>query len=139
MQRPPLTSDEIRAALGRVVAAPAFSGARRSADLLRYIVEAALTAPGRPIKEQELGAEALGRGDRFDPRFDPIARVEASRLRGRLAQHYAGSGATDTVRIELPKGGYTPVFVWAPVQAASPAPPGFPPLAWFAAGAGLAV
>ena len=119
MERPPPTPDEIRAALSRVVAAPIFVGARRSGDLLRYIVEAALKTPGRAIKEQELGAEALGRGKAFDPRYDPIARVEASRLRGRLAQHYAADGAEDPIRIGLPKGGYIPVFSWHPPTAAT--------------------
>lgn len=138
MERPPPTPDEVRAALGRVVGAPIFAGARRSADLLRYIVEAELKTPGRAIKEQELGAEALGRGAAFDPRYDPIARVEASRLRGRLAQHYAAEGAEDPLRINLPKGGYTPVFGWGPAVTAARAPARWPSATWFAAGLGIA-
>ena len=104
------TADEVRAALNRVLASEAFRGARRSTDLLRYVVETSLASPGQPIKEYALGAEALGRGEKFDPRFDPIARVEASRVRTRLSQYYATDGAADSVRIALPKGGYTPAF-----------------------------
>lgn len=114
MQRPAPSIDEVRAALDRVLGAESFKSARRSADLLRYVVNAALKAPGQPVKEYELGAEALGRGEKFDPRFDPIARVEASRVRSRLELYYAGDGAADPVRIDIPKGGYTPVFSHRP-------------------------
>ena len=37
-------------------------------------------------------------------------RTEAARLRSRLGEYYAGPGRSSTLRIELPKGGYTPVF-----------------------------
>jgi serine/threonine-protein kinase len=138
MERPPPSARQIQDALERVLRGSAFKGAKRAADLLRYVVNAALTDPARIIKEHELGAQALGRGDRFDPRFDPIARVEASRLRGRLGQYYAVEGAADPIRIELPKGGYTPVFDHQKERAALPAPGGDGQrrraAAWFAAG-----
>lgn len=60
------------------------------------------------LKDYTLGAEALGRGDDFDPRVDPVARVEASRLRSRLELYYATEGVSDDFRIVLPKGGYVP-------------------------------
>ena len=37
-------------------------------------------------------------------------RTEAGRLRSRLGEYYAGPGLSSTLRIEMPKGGYTPVF-----------------------------
>ena len=46
----------------------------------------------------------------FDPRADPIVRVQARRLRARLVRYYREEGGTDALVIELPKGGYTPVF-----------------------------
>ena len=54
------------------------------ATLLEFLVNAVLEGRAQYLKEYTLGAEALGRGADFDPRVDPIARVEASRLRGRL-------------------------------------------------------
>ena len=36
--------------------------------------------------------------------------AEAGRLRARLADYYAAEGATDNIIIEVPKGGYVPVF-----------------------------
>ena len=39
-----------------------------------------------------------------------IVRVEARRLRNQLSEYYGSEGRTDIVRIEVPKGGYRPVF-----------------------------
>lgn len=42
-----------------------------------------------------MGAEALGRGNSFDPRTDAIVRVESSRLRSRLSHYYATEEASN--------------------------------------------
>jgi serine/threonine-protein kinase len=62
------------------------------------------------LKESTIGVDAFGRPPGYDPRTDPIVRVEARRLRSRLADYYAGPGADDPVVIDLPKGGYVPSF-----------------------------
>lgn len=113
-----LSVPALRAALDKVLASAAFRGANRSSTLLRFIVTAALDGRAQYLKEYTLGADALGRGESFDPRIDPIVRVEVSRLRGRLDHYYATEGAADEVGIELPKGSYVPRFV--PRAAAPP-------------------
>lgn len=100
----------VQAELERLLASETFRGAERSKTLLRFIVEEALQGRSDRLKDYTLGAEALGRGEQFDPRVDPIARVEASRLRSRLDMYYATEGAGDALRILLPKGGYVPQF-----------------------------
>jgi serine/threonine-protein kinase len=100
----------VRSELERVLASKPFSSAQRASALLRFIVEETLEGRADRLKEYTLGADALGRGPEFDPRVDPIARVEASRLRQRLELYYATEGARDTVVIALPKGGYAPTF-----------------------------
>lgn len=96
----------VRKQLERIIASPALSGAPRLSSLLRYIVGETLADRGHQLKEYTLGVEALGRPSRFDPRLDSIVRVEASKLRSRLAAYYEGPGADDPVRIELPRGSY---------------------------------
>ena len=54
--------------------------------------------------------EVFGKDSRFDPRTDPIVRVQARRLRVRLARYYNEEGQEDGILIELPKGGYAPVI-----------------------------
>jgi serine/threonine-protein kinase len=101
-------SDAIRAQLARIVASPGFVAAGRLAPFLTFLVERALA--GEPLKESVVGVELFGRAADYDPRLDPIVRVEARRLRSRLAEYYEGAGAGDAVVIELPKGTYVPVF-----------------------------
>lgn len=101
-----------------MLASGTFRGAERSSQLLRFVVEQTLQGRADHLKDYTLGAEVLGRGERFDPRTDPIARVEASRLRSRLEMYYATEGAADPIIISLPKGGYVPQFE----TRSSPAP-----------------
>ena len=107
---------------------------------------AALDGRAHYLKEYTLGAEALGRGESFDARIDPIVRVEASRLRGRLELYYATEGAADRWLIALPKGSYVPQFAArAAVAARAQAAPAahrararWRDAAWLAGGGALA-
>ncbi len=112
-------SEEVRAELARVVGSPGFVSAGRLAPFLTFVVERTLA--GEPVKESLIGVEVFGRPVDYDPRLDPIVRVEARRLRSRLAEYYAGPGANDPLVIELPKGAYAPSFR-SPTEAA-PAEP----------------
>jgi Tol biopolymer transport system component len=105
-----VSPEAVEAQLSRVLDSETFRGAERSRALLRFVVEEALNGRADQLKDYVLGSQALGRGEGFDPRSDPIARVEASRLRSRLEVYYATEGASDPVRISLPKGGYAPAF-----------------------------
>ena len=96
--------DAVVEALERVLASAAFHGAARSRALLTFLVQETLNNRAERLKESTLGAEALGKGEGFDPRTDPIVRAEASRLRGRLERYYATDGINDQVVIVLPKG-----------------------------------
>src|ERR1041385_8304999 len=96
--------------LERILNSEAFAGSERSRTLLRFLVEAAIEGRADSLKEYALGAEALGKGDSFDPRIDPIVRAEASRLRQRLERYYSVEGRSDSLVINLPKGTYAPIF-----------------------------
>jgi Tol biopolymer transport system component len=111
MEALPLSADSIRKQLGNVLSSATFGGATRSSALLAFIVGETLNGRADRLKEYTIGAEALGRGESFDPRTDPIVRAEASRLRTRLERYYAAEGQADPVAIVLPKGSYVPRFV----------------------------
>src|SRR6478752_2041945 len=93
-------SEAIRAALERIVASPQLESSPSLCRFLRYVVEETLAGRGGQIKEYSLGAEVFGRGDEFDPRIDPIVRVQARNLRARMAKYYEGPGAEDAVSID---------------------------------------
>jgi serine/threonine-protein kinase len=73
-------------------------------------VDQALAGEQGSSKECLIGMYIFGRRPDYDPSTDPIVRVEARRLRRKLAAYYANGGRHDPVRIEVPKGAYRPVF-----------------------------
>jgi adenylate cyclase len=120
------TRDEAAAALTRVLGSKVFESAGRAREFLRFIVEEALAGRGDRLKGYSIAVEVFERPADFDAQSDPLVRVEAGRLRRRLAEYYQSEGRDDAVRIELARGGYSPAFVrHEPMAAdaiASPAP-----------------
>jgi len=96
--------------LAKITASEVFTGSERLCRFLRFTVEAKLTGQDRMVKEYVLGREVFDRTDEYDPRLDPIVRVEARRLRSKLTQYYAGPGRADPIRLAYPKGSYLPEF-----------------------------
>jgi adenylate cyclase len=74
------------------------------------VVERHLEGRDHELKESVIAIEILGRRPDYNPKHDAIARTEAGRLRARLSEYYVGEGKGDALVIDLPKGGYTPVF-----------------------------
>jgi adenylate cyclase len=100
----------VRAQLERVLSNRDFSRNDRLSRFLRFVVERHLEGRDSELKESLIAIEVFGRKPDYDPKEDAIVRTEAMRLRARLSKYYAGEGSGDPLIIELPKGGYTPVF-----------------------------
>jgi TolB-like protein/tetratricopeptide (TPR) repeat protein len=98
--------ESIRSGLERILGSRTFRSAQSQKEFLRYVVEQTLANRGSCLKEYMVGAEALGRGEDFDPRLDPIVRTQARKLRARLAKYYETEGRDDPLRIEFRKGSY---------------------------------
>lgn len=103
------TTEEIREALRSILVSPPFVHSPQLGTFLRFVVEQVLAGGAEYIKSYTIAVEALGRSDSFDPKVDPIVRVEAGRLRRALSRYYA-SGERHAVVIELPLGSYVPIF-----------------------------
>lgn len=107
----PPAGTEFPAELQRVLASAAFKPSRRHRRLLEYLVRHAAEGRAAALKESVLAAEVFDRPlATFDPVRDTIVRVEARRLRQRLAQYYGDEGAQALVRIGLPVGSYVPTL-----------------------------
>ena len=96
--------------LSRLFESPGFVASERLRRFVRFTVDATLEGEAARIKEYVVGVEVFDRGEDYDPRIDPIVRVEAGRLRSKLDEYYSGPGRDDPIRIRFPKGGYVPVF-----------------------------
>jgi TolB-like protein len=97
--------------LERVLASPGFARNERLSKFLRYIVERHVEGRDDELKESLIGIHVFGRAPGYDPKKDPIVRTEATRLRARLSEYYLRVGKDNPVMIELPRGGYVPVFL----------------------------
>jgi len=109
----------VNSQVARILKNPALASSPSLCRFLRYIVEETLAGRSSTIKEYSLGVHVFGRGDEFNPRLDPIVRVQARNLRARIARYYASEGANDPIVIELPKGAYVPVFNYRAMPAPS--------------------
>ena len=107
---PEPSADEVSHQLEKMLASDVFSRADRLSRFLRFVVTHVLERSAGSLKEYVIGVQVFGKGGKFDPRIDPIVRVEAGRLRSKLREYYDGLGQADHVRIELPKRGYAPSF-----------------------------
>src|SRR5712692_7437546 len=96
--------------LERILASTGFNRNERLSRFLRFAVERHLAGNDTDLKESIIAVEVFGRRADYDPKLDSIVRSEAGRLRARLADYYAGDGKNDDVIIEVPKGGYAPLF-----------------------------
>ncbi len=102
----------IRNELERLLASDWLRRSPSHLRLLRYLVERSLANDQGALREMSIGIEVFHRNpSTYDPKSDPIVRVNVSRLRERLVKHYAMFDSPPQVRIELPKGRYAPEFV----------------------------
>src|SRR3954463_9718762 len=96
--------------IDRLVNSQVLHGSEQLCKLLRYLGEHALEKPGSPLKEYQIATEVFGRPADFDPQLDSTIRVQAGRLRSKLAAYYSAEGAADSFVLEMPKGSYLLTF-----------------------------
>src|SRR5580698_1873681 len=101
---------ELLALLDRLVRSPQFLRAPRLQELLVYVGRQSILAGRRDIHEQEIGCSVFRRRPNYDTSHDNIVRVNATEVRKRLESYFATDGAKEPWVLEIPRGGYSPVF-----------------------------
>ena len=103
-------SDEqaIRQQMDRIIHSSPFHQSRRRQRFLEYLVNETLAGRGERLKAYNVALEVFDRPETFDATVDPLVRIEAARLREKLREYYGTDGQGDPIRIDLPKGTYTP-------------------------------
>jgi hypothetical protein len=96
--------------LNRITSSDEFRKCPQLLRFLRFAVKEALSGRNGGSKERLIGMEVFGRAADYDAGADPVVRVEARRLRRKLAEFYSNGGREDPIEIRLPKGGYLPTF-----------------------------
>ena len=100
----------VREAVERIVASAGFANSPRMSRFLRFVVEETIAGRAGDLKEYVVGVRVFDKAESFDPNVDTTVRVEASKLRTKLARYYETEGRTDSIRIEIPKGHYSASF-----------------------------
>jgi hypothetical protein len=96
--------------IDRLVNSHTLHGSESLCKLLRYLADHAIRHPGVALKEYQIATEVFGRPSDFDPHLDSLVRVQAGRLRSKIAEYYASEGTADPILVELPKGTYALAF-----------------------------
>jgi hypothetical protein len=94
----------------RVAASESIGRSKLLADFLLYIVDRYICNLTDEITEHQIGVVVFGRAEGYDSNEDNIVRSYARNLRKRLDEYFSGEGSNEILRIEIPRGGYLPVF-----------------------------
>ncbi|HTW62203.1 MAG TPA: hypothetical protein VMD55_10390 [Terracidiphilus sp.] len=105
----------------RVVAGPHFARSPLLSKFLLFVVAETLEGHAEEITEHQIGVQVFDRPPDYRTLEDNIVRNYARQLRKRLAEHFAEQGSLEPVRIDIPVGGYVPVFI--PASGAHPPEP----------------
>jgi hypothetical protein len=98
------------AQIEKLLGSHSLHGSESLCKLLRYLAHHSLEHPGTSPKEYQIATELFERQQDFDPHVDSMVRVQAGRLRTKLAEYYASEGAEDPIAVEIPKGTYALTF-----------------------------
>src|SRR3954454_7372976 len=109
--QPAASVSEVRDEILTIRQSRHFAQSKRRVRLLEYLCDMVLLGRQDEIKETTIALELFDRTSEFDDKKDAIVRVEAHRLRERLAKYYATDGSRDRIVIELAPGGYIPRFI----------------------------
>jgi hypothetical protein len=102
-----------------MVASRHFARSALLSKFLLYIVAETIEGRQSEITEHQIGVRVFERAPSYRTVEDNIVRNYARQLRRRLADYYQNEGASEPLRIEVPVGGYAPIFL--PASAKVPA------------------
>lgn len=109
----------------RIIASRHFARSPLLKKFLVYVVSCVLDNKASEITEHRIGVKVFDRPANYRTLEDNIVRNYARQLRRRLLEYHTGEGISEPLRIDIPLGGYVPVFVAVsasePTQAAATA------------------
>jgi hypothetical protein len=118
----PLADDPRWQLAQRITASDAFSRSEFLPRFLLHICKLYLLGQTEEIREQNIGVRVFGRTPTYNPSDDNVVRNYAVQLRKRLNLYFEQEGKHEPFRIEIPRGGYVPVFVSSGPSEDAPSP-----------------
>lgn len=102
------TKDQKLEQLDRILNSSIFQDKELYQNLLRYLVDASFK--DITPKEVTVAQEVFNKGSDFNTSEDASVRVHMHNLRNKLEQYYQNEGASDTLKLYIPKGHYKVEF-----------------------------
>lgn len=123
-ERPELEKDERWQLVSRIVQSRTFAKSPRLREFLLFTAERTLAGHAKDLTEIEIGRKIFSRGEDFAPLDDSVVRGSARQLRAKLKEYFEIEGPSERWQLDIPKGGYIPVFVRheAPHEPVPPVP-----------------
>ena len=109
--------DALAAEVERILQSATFRNSEALRRLLRFLADKRLSGEADQLKEYSVGIDVLGKPASYDPRQDSIVRIQAGRLRQKLAEYYRTEGKNDHLVIDLPKGCFKLAYEELPTAA----------------------
>lgn len=94
----------------RIISTRGFAKSSFLTGFLLYICERHLLHRDDEITEQQIGVQVFGRPAGYNANEDNIVRNYARILRQRLDAYFEAEGASEELRLVVPRGGYVPIF-----------------------------
>jgi hypothetical protein len=107
---PPVSDLEKRESLEAALSSATFARSAQLRALLRYICEREMAGQTQELTEYQIAVDVLGRRKTVDLSDDASVRNRAYELRQRLEKYYTSEQPHAAVRIEIPRGGYAPLY-----------------------------
>jgi hypothetical protein len=104
----------------RIIASRQFARAPLLSRFLVHVCRETLQGRQEEISEYQIGVVVFDRPSGYRTVEDNIVRNYARQLRKRLAEYFVSEGQHERLQIEIPLGGYVPVF--SPREGSSPEP-----------------
>ena len=106
----PIPPEKIEQHLQQIMDSDEFHATESQRKLLEYVVRKTIAGESDQIKGYTIATRLFCRKEDFDQNYDPIVSIHANKLRRALERYYFTAGIHDQMRIEIPKGGYVPIF-----------------------------
>jgi hypothetical protein len=90
----------------RVLQSEELRGSEVLCRLLKFLMDKHVSGEADDLKEYIVAIDGLGKPASYDPRHNSAVRIQARRLRQKLADYYCTHGTNDPIVIDVPKGGF---------------------------------
>jgi hypothetical protein len=100
------SKEQIQSQAQKILQSARFRNAPSMQHLLQFLISQTYGPDAETVKESTIGVAVFSRPPDFDPKIDPVVRVQVHRLRQKLQEYYETDGKYDPILIDIPKGRY---------------------------------